>query len=263
MIKKNKDLLIKALKFTLIMIPIAIVAGIFTGIYSVDTATPEMLELVIEQVGSTNMLIVITAIQTISYAVVFGFFGYIIADKIGLIKSFKVEKAVLLKNLVISVIGGLVFIALDYFVFAPFIPVVAESYDTMQISPGSYVSMLIASVTYGGVVEEIMLRLFFMSIISLILWKIFFRKYDKENIPTKVFVIANILSAMFFAAGHLPATIATFGGITAMILIRCFVMNGAAGLLFGYMYRKNGIQYAMLAHIMFHVVMKLVVLLFI
>lgn len=38
------------------------------------------------------------------------------------------------------------------------------------------VSGVIASVMYGGIIEEVMLRLFFMSIIALIIWKVFCKK---------------------------------------------------------------------------------------
>jgi membrane protease YdiL (CAAX protease family) len=39
-----------------------------------------------------------------------------------------------------------------------------------------------------------------------------------------------------------------------MLLVRCFLLNGAGGLWFGYLYRKYGLSYAMLAHALFHVV---------
>ena len=47
-----------------------------------------------------------------------------------------------------------------------------------------------------------------------------------------------------------------FGELTPMLLLRCFLLNGAAGLLFGRFYRKYGIQYAILAHMLFHLVSR-------
>ena len=116
----------------------------------------------------------------------------------------------------------------------------------------------IASITYGGVVEEVMLRLFFMSLIALIIQKI----SKKEEMNERILIIANIIAALLFAAGHLPATAMSIG-ITPMILIRCFVMNGGYGLLFGSLYIKYGIHYAMLAHSGVHIVSKLIWILFI
>ena len=71
-----------------------------------------------------------------------------------------------------------------------------------------------------------------------------------------VIIGANILAAVLFAAGHLPSTLQMFGELTPMILVRCFLLNGAAGLLFGRFYRKYGIQYAILAHMLFHLVSR-------
>ena len=78
-----------------------------------------------------------------------------------------------------------------------------------------------------------------------------------------VFVIANIVVAIFFAAGHLPATISIFGTLTPLILLRCFLLNGGFGLVFGWIYRKYGIVYAMIGHALFHIVSKLIWIIFI
>ena len=34
----------------------------------------------------------------------------------------------------------------------------------------------------------------------------------------------------------------------ALVLLRCFLLNGELGLVFGWLYRKYGIQYAMIGH---------------
>ena len=73
---------------------------------------------------------------------------------------------------------------------------------------------------------------------------------------------ANVMAAILFATGHLPAT-AVMMGITPMILFRCFLLNGGFGLLFGWLYRKYGLRYAMLAHGGCHVISKLIWILFI
>lgn len=102
-----------------------------------------------------------------------------------------------------------------------------------------------------------------MSLVAFLIWKLFFTKYKKENIPVFVFVSANVISALLFAAGHLPATITAFGALTPLLLFRCFLLNGGFGLYFGYVYRKYGIQYAMLAHAGLHIVSKVIWLVFI
>ena len=99
-----------------------------------------------------------------------------------------------------------------------------------------------------------MMRLFFMSLTAFILWKLFARSKEKENIPVWVFVVANIVSSLLFAAGHIPATIMTFGGMNALILIHCFLLNGVPGMFFGWLYQKLGLQYAIIAYALAHVI---------
>jgi membrane protease YdiL (CAAX protease family) len=122
------------------------------------------------------------------------------------------------------------------------------------------VAYILASVLYGGVIEEVMLRLFMMSLIAFLLHLVFGRKGEKPG--TGMLIAANVIAALLFAAGHLPGT-ALLLGITPMIVFRCFLLNGSFGLLFGWLYRKYGLRYAMLAHAGCHVVSKLIWILFV
>ena len=62
---------------------------------------------------------------------------------------------------------------------------------------------------YGGVMEELLMRLFLMSLLAFLGWKLFFRR-EKQS-PTGVIIAANVLAALLFAAGHLPVTVGVFG----------------------------------------------------
>ena len=67
--------------------------------------------------------------------------------------------------------------------------------------------------------QQIMkMRLFFMSLMALIISKLFCK--NEEDIPVRVFAAANIISALLFAAGHLPATMA-MTTLTPLLLFRC------------------------------------------
>ncbi|MBE5779625.1 MAG: CPBP family intramembrane metalloprotease [Clostridiales bacterium] len=118
---------------------------------------------------------------------------------------------------------------------------------------------LLATVTYGAVIEEIMLRLFMMSLVAFVLHLLFERK--NKEVSTAVLVAANVVSALLFAAGHLPVNEMMFG-LTPMIVFRCFLLNGVFGLAFGWLYRRFGLRYAMIAHGGCHVVSKLIWILF-
>ncbi len=242
----------KPLLFTLCLLPIAVIAGIFTGLWQIETLPEEMIAEIVAQIGSVELLIVVYAMQTVSYALFCGLFGYILADKTGLWKPIGISKRSLVITLAVSLIGGILF-SLDYWTFGSVIEPVRASYES-----GVTVNNVIASILYGGVIEEVMLRLFFMSLAAFIIWKVFCRKYDRDNIPTSVFATANITAAILFAAGHLPATFVLFGGLTPMIVFRCFMMNGCFGLLFGWIYRRYGIVYSMISHAVLHIVSKLI-----
>ena len=246
MIKNN-------LKFIIFLIIFGLVGGYFTALYTIDSLDQAVIDEALAQIGSIEALIAITTVQSLIYAVILGLIGKIIAEKIGLWRKISFESKPLIYTVVASLIGGMIFILLDVFAFGKLIPAVLDSYASKPTF-----SYIIASITYGGVVEEVMLRLFFMSLIALIISKL---SKGKTVTDTHI-IIANVLSALLFAAGHIPATVQSIG-ISPIIILRCFLMNGGFGLIFGRMYRKYGIQYAMLTHAGVHIVSKLIWILFI
>ena len=236
--------------FALALILPAAAGGYFTALYQIDSLSANMLAEAAAQLGSVDILVVITVVQSIGYALFCGFFGCLLARKLNLWKPFRLDKTPLLRMLLVSVAAGILF-SLDYWVFGAVIPGLRES-----TAATLNWTVVLASVLYGGMIEEVMLRLFVMNLLAWLGWKLFFR--SREEVPEKVVVTANILAAILFAASHLPATAMVFGNITPVILLRCFLLNGGFGLLFGRLYRKHGIQYAMISHAMVHIVSKLI-----
>lgn len=237
-------------RMLLLVIPFALVGGYFTGIYTLEHSTGDLTEQILEQLGSQRAFYLLTMVQSTVYAVIAAILGYFLANRVGLVHPLGFQRNILKKTLPIIVLLGVLFAA-DYFVSGALIPEVAADYEK-GISPAYF----IASLTYGGVVEEILMRWFFLSLIAWVLVMIFARKKEKEDLPTWILIVANLLAALIFAAGHLPATMAFFGRITPVILLRCFLLNGGFALVFGRFYRKYGIQYAMLAHCGVHLVSK-------
>lgn len=88
----------KALLFTLCLIPFAAVGGWFTAQMSIASVDEEALANAIQQVGSKEMVMLLTTLQTVIYAVICGFLGYIVADKIGLIRPFQLAKRIRLSH---------------------------------------------------------------------------------------------------------------------------------------------------------------------
>jgi len=234
--------------FALSLILPALAAGYFTALYQMDTLPADLLAQSIAQVGSTNNLVWITMVQTVGYGLFCGFFGCLLARKLSLWKPLRLEKGVLLRTLVVSAAAGILF-SLDYWTFGAAIPEIQES-----TAAALNWTVILSSVLYGGIMEEVMLRLFVMSLLAWLGWKLFFR--SREQVPEGVVKAANLLAAILFAAGHLPFTMVIFGEITPLVLLRCFLLNGGFGLVFGRLYRRYGIQYAMISHAMVHLVSK-------
>ena len=239
-------------KTLLFFVIIGLVGGFFVGLYVLDSYPDELREQAYAE-GLNDFLIgVITAVQSAGYGLVLGTVGILLAKNLGLWRDERsVTAKPLLFAILISIICGLTLILSDIFFFGKYSEVIANSYAVKPTLP-----YLIATVTYGAVIEEVMLRLFMMSLVAFVLKKL----VKKEGVG--ILIAANIVSALLFAAGHLPATIMMIG-TTPLIIFRCFLLNGGLGLLFGWLYRKYGLRYAMIAHGGCHVISKLIWILFI
>ena len=95
---------------------------------------------------------------------------------------------------------------------------------------------------YGGIAEEIQLRLFLM---TLIVWLI--ARLRKTAPGTSVYWFAVLFAALLFGAGHLPAA-AHVWPLDAAVVTRTVLLNAVAGVVFGWLYWKRGLEMAMLAH---------------
>ncbi|KAF1689812.1 CPBP family intramembrane glutamic endopeptidase [Pseudoxanthomonas koreensis] len=95
---------------------------------------------------------------------------------------------------------------------------------------------------YGGIVEELMLRLFLM---TLLLWLA--ARLRGRTPPAWAYWCAIVAAALLFGAGHLPAA-AQVWGLEPVVVLRTLLLNGIAGVAFGWLYWKRGIEMAMLAH---------------
>lgn len=246
----------KPLRFVLCLLPVALVGGWCTSQMTLSTMDGALLEEAVRQLGSREALSALLVLQTLLYALVCGFFGYLLAEKLGLMRPFRFRRMETRRVLTRSVALGAV-LSLDAWTFAVWVPELGEAYAGAGVFDAA---TWLASLLYGGVIEEVMLRLFLMSLLALALWKLGFR--NREQAPKSALIAANILAALVFAAAHLPATVLSFGHLTPLLTLRCFLLNGAAGLLFGHVYRKDGIQYAMLSHMLFHLVSRTIWLIF-
>lgn len=85
----------KPLKFSLVMLPFAIIGGWLISVYQFDLYDEQVVNQIIAQLGSYELAVAVGVIQSAVYAIVCSFFGYILAEKLGLLRSFGFKKKVL------------------------------------------------------------------------------------------------------------------------------------------------------------------------
>lgn len=238
-LKKNEWLLIGLLSL------LGLISGFLVGTSQLDLLSEEMKSQALEQVGSENMLLLIVSIQVMLLTCITSIVGLKLSKKIGLKLHTNWQAKGIVLAIIISFIAAFIITVSDKFIFASYLPETLVNY-TFSFK------YFIASILYGGIIEEILLRLFMMSLIVWIISKV--TKLDKEALENKdgVYITAIIIAALLFAVGHLPATIQLLG-ISLPIIVRMLLLNGVAGLGFGYLYWKRGLSHAILAHIMTHV----------
>jgi membrane protease YdiL (CAAX protease family) len=163
-----------------------------------------------------------------------------------------IAKEFLLLSLTLGAAAGALLVLLDRLVFEPLIP----EFNPAQLPQPAVWKGALASL-YGGIAEELLCRLFLLSVIALALRWI---SRTPVGLPRWIFWTANLLVALLFGLGHLPAAAAILP-LTPMWVTRVLVLNGVFAVVMGYLFWKRGLESAMLAHwtgdIVLHVIAPL------
>ena len=163
--------------------------------------------------------------------------GESVADKV---------RAILPISIGLGVIAALLIIGIDLLLQPALLRELGEAANALEsqnIHPAAWKGFLASF--YGGIAEEILLRLLVM---SFFVWLGRFVSKTQEGKPTSaVFWVANILAAVLFGLGHLPAT-ATLLPLTPLVITRAILLNGIGGVIFGWLYWKRGLEAAMVSH---------------
>ncbi|MET0289881.1 MAG: CPBP family intramembrane glutamic endopeptidase [Pseudoxanthomonas sp.] len=120
----------------------------------------------------------------------------------------------------------------------PLLPAARHGKATPQPSA---LSGLLASF-YGGIAEELLLRLF---LVTLCVWLL--SGFGKRAPAPWKFWGAIVFCALLFGIGHLPPAVDLWG-FNTVVLMRTLLLNGLAGVTFGWLYWRRGLEMAMLAH---------------
>jgi membrane protease YdiL (CAAX protease family) len=111
---------------------------------------------------------------------------------------------------------------------------------------------LAAKILYGGITEEVLMRYGLMTILAWIGWR-FLQK--REGPIRRHYVIAAIvLAAVLFAAGHLPAAASMGASLNLATIAFILLGNTLPAVAFGILYWRWGLEAAIIAHALAHVV---------
>ncbi|MCB0185548.1 MAG: CPBP family intramembrane metalloprotease [Caldilineaceae bacterium] len=209
--------------------------------------------------------------QTVVLYGIIAALGLIIAGRIGLGLPFLESwlagrpdwarvRRFLLPAIVVGALAGAAIVLLDIYLFGPRLAAALATTspaDAPTLSAPAWQGFLASF--YGGVTEEILLRLF---VLSLFAWLGRFVNRTATGRPGLAALwIANIIAAVLFGLGHLPATVAAGLPLDALVITRAIVLNGLGGLAFGWFYWTYGLEAAMVSHfsadLVLHVIMPL------
>lgn len=109
---------------------------------------------------------------------------------------------------------------------------------------------------YGGITEEILMRWGLMTLLVWIPWKLFQRSVGK---PLSMYMWgAILLTAFLFGMGHLPLLYSLVPQASTFLSIYIVGMNAVVGIAAGWLFWQYGLEAAMMAHILFHILGLLV-----
>lgn len=109
-------------------------------------------------------------------------------------------------------------------------------------------------ILYGGVTEELLTR---WGLVSLFAWALWRLRGRPAVLPSSVYWIAIVLAAVLFAAGHIPLLLAISQQPPAWLVGTVLIANAGPGVLFGWLFWKRGLEAAIIAHGLAHILAML------
>jgi hypothetical protein len=204
------------------------------------------------------LVVILALIQNGILLAVVIFVGVMLSERIGLrmplIRAWATGeptpnlKAVVPPGVLVGAAVGAVLVTVEAFFFLRHLPAAMHLLFEIPLW-----KRLLAGVLYEGITEELLTRLFLLLVVAWLLgrwWK------TTEGRPTPgAFWTAISVVAFLFGVGHLPTT-AAIAPLTQALIVRALVLNGVAGVAFGYLYWRHGLEAAIVGHMSAHVLMQ-------
>ena len=191
------------------------------------------------------VLVAAAVVQTCLLAAIAAACGLWLGARVGLgAPMVREADAPLVRQVAPAAMGGIcvgaLMLALDALVFGPRMPTDIAAEAGQRVAP--WVGLL-ASI-YGAVDEEVLLRLGVMTFLAWALWRLGGRR---SRLADSLMWVAIVGAALLFGLGHLPATSA-MTALTPIVVVRAVLLNGVGGVLYGWLYWRQGLALAMVAH---------------
>ncbi len=216
-------------------------------LYAINFNIPEGMEAPV----SKQVLAIITVVQTSVFMALAAWGGVTLAKRCNL--PFKVDLFLNWKDLVkfstIGLIVGLGLLLIDY-VFH----VTGVSLTFFSAELPTWWKGLLASF-YGGWGEELLLRFFLVALFTRVFMLV---AGEKKEPLQRMKVLAVFTAAILFAVGHIP-TVSALTEINTLVVIRVLLLNSAGGVVFGFIYLKNGFIPAVITHFFADIILQVLV----
>lgn len=201
---------------------------------------------------SKKLFIVASMAQSIVLVMIFSICGVLLSPKVNLHApiivsiishndTFAILRSILIPTLVISIFGAAIFLVLYYFVFRPRLDKsTLTKMEELRQSGG-----IATRVLYGGIVEEILCR---WGLMTLIVWIISLLCC----LNSFAYWAGILISGILFGLGHLPSYLSYGCKKTPVFIVATLTLNLWGAIIFGWLYWQYGLESAIIAHMLFH-----------
>jgi len=156
-------------------------------------------------------------------------------------------KPQIVPGLIGGVSGGVAILA-SWLLTKPFLPPIfvarAEQFNKFLPLP--------TRLLYGGITEELLVRWGLLTLLVWAAWRLLQKGQGRPR--AACFLSAIVVSSVAFGLGHLPIAFALVEHVTAPTVFFVITANSVFGLIAGYLYWKKGLESAVIAHMLTHVV---------
>lgn len=243
----------------------------FLGILSLSPYLRRQIKKAVASAGETPkipvpLMVALAMVQSSALLALAVFGGLKLAPRLGLRshlvsrvqpRSSRAPTGDLGRELRSALFGAVLTPALIFLGEALFRPWTGEALEQLEEEQPRSLSLTMMGVLYGGLTEELLMRWGLVSLFADRFRRRRGRGDVEGHLPTSgTMGAAILLAALLFGVGHLPA-LAALITLTPALIARTILLNAAGGIVFGFLFWKESLEAAMLAHGGSHVVMSL------